>query len=692
MPSTILAVLLSATIYTGNVNLILCEARKSSSGGNNGRSVPSRRARSGSVSTPRNNSRRLSSNARSSTRRKAPVVVNEYDDVTEDEEDQFELSDDRSDDDEELSDSQGYDQDIGDEYDDGDGIDDDEYDDFEQEKERPRQRGSQSRSARRVAPSKASSSSTSRLSQSRSRPSQTSSRTSRSSRSSSKSSRSSRPSRASSRRVVAYTNYRRPPSAFSRGLTALRESIPDPQTIKDTAISSISSAKETTTQLSSNLYREVKGLRSSELEQVFLKATKPDDSPIKNNFVEQLVAGTYHMKGVPDPWDFALRKLWSKMIESDWRTTLKAVYVLHRFGIDGAPEQQQALKTKLKKMRRTEDPKRKAKYFNTKQLLAGYSSPANIAFRAFLARYAHYVLLRVRCFGGLFCEIGENPTPAKKHASRSSKSRSSASSSLPQKPITSTRLRKEHLDAAKLILKAGLTCKLRQPEECENTAIAMETVVADMIGLTTAVAKALNSALKSKYEEGDTMMPDRALIQLWSEFYSQDLLPQTKAMMKSTTPTLDAYDLFLPSRIGTTVSQELLQKGLKFALAPAVAEPKDEKKDGKTEQDDEDEGLENEGGEAEDEMGVIDAAGDDREEEGAMGYGDDATSEVDQDEEIGQVKSSRDVGGVEDYDDEDEYDEYEYDDDEYYDAYWLKEYLTFNHYGNILRHLLCENT
>ena len=80
------------------------------------------------------------------------------------------------------------------------------------------------------------------------------------------------------------------------------------------------------------------------------------------------------MTGVPDPWDFALRKLWSKMIESDWRTTLKAVYVLHRFGIDGAPEQRLALKSKLKKMRRTVDPKRKAKHFNTKQLLTGYSS------------------------------------------------------------------------------------------------------------------------------------------------------------------------------------------------------------------------------------------------------------------------------------------------------------------------------
>jgi len=581
MPSVVLAgILLSATNRGGNVNMILCEARKSSSGGHGGRSMPSRRSRSGSSSS----SKRLSPNSRPSTRRKESMVVDEYDEVTEDEEDQFEFSDQSDDDEDGVSDSQCYDQDIGDDY------DDDEYDSFEEERERPIPRRPQSRSTRQVAPNKASSSF--RSSQGRSRPSQTSTRTSRASRPSSKSSRSSRSSsRSSSRRVVPYTNYRRPPSAFSRGLMALRESIPDPQTLKDTAISSISSAKETTTQLSSNLYREVKGLRSSELEQVFLKATKPDDSPIKNNFVEQLVTGTYHMTGVPDPWDFALRKLWSKMIESDWRTTLKAVYVLHRFGIDGAPEQRLALKSKLKKMRRTVDPKRKAKYFNTKQLLTGYSSPANSAFRAFLARYSHYVLLRVRCFGGLFSEIGDSLPSNKKNTSRS-RSRNSASSSTPQKPITSTRLKKEHLDAAKLILKAGLTCKLKQQEECENTAIAMETVVADMIGLTSAVAKALNSALKSKYDEGDSMIPDKVLIQLWCEFYSQDLLPQTKAMMKSTTPTLDAYDLFLPSRIGTTVSQELLQKGLRFGLVPTVVESKDVNKDEEPGQGEgEDEGL-----------------------------------------------------------------------------------------------------
>jgi len=626
--STITTVLLLHAInQDGILNTVLCEARSSSS-------RSSRRSRSESLS---NNSRRLSSTARSSTRMKTPAVLDEYDDLTEDEENQYDFSDVDSDDEE--SDIRAYDQDIYDDY------DEDSYDEYEQESARSRQKMSSSRSTRRGAPSRA----PAHPSKGRSRPPKTSARPSRSPRSSQhapRASRQSRDSSRSSRRVVPYTsNYRRPPSAFSRGLTALRESIPDAQTIKDTAVSSLSTARETTTQLSSNLYREVKGMRSSELEQVFLKATKPDDSPIKSNFVEQLVAGTYQMSGVQDPWDFALRKLWSKMIENDWRTTLKAVYVLHRFGVDGAPEQQLALKEKLKKMRRSKDPKRKTKYFNTKQILAGYSSPSNADFRAFLSRYTNYVLLRVRCFGGLFSEIGDKPTPPKK--SRSSKSRNSSSASL-QKPITSTRLKKEHLDAARLVLKAGLTCKLKQQEECENTAIAMEIVVADMIGLTSAVAAALNSALKSTYDDDDVMMPDKALIQLWCEFYAQDLLPQTKAMMKSTTPTLDAYGLFLPSRIGTTISPELLQKGLKFTTAPSEAGAKDVKKDIDAEQEEEDEKEGDEGSDI-------------------TGYRDNATADIDREEEIGQSSGRIAVEPSGNYD-EDEYDEYEYDDDEYYDT------------------------
>jgi hypothetical protein len=133
-------------------------------------------------------------------------------------------------------------------------------------------------------------------------------------------------------------------STFTRGLTALREHIPDPSTVRDAAAQTLSAARETTTKLSSNIYREVKGLTSSELEQVMLKATRPDDTPVKGKHAERLVGVTYQISARYDIYDAVLRKLWGKMAEKDWRTTVKALYILHRFSADGAPEHQAALK------------------------------------------------------------------------------------------------------------------------------------------------------------------------------------------------------------------------------------------------------------------------------------------------------------------------------------------------------------
>lgn len=113
-----------------------------------------------------------------------------------------------------------------------------------------------------------------------------------------------------------------------------------------------------------------------------------------------------------------------------------------------------------------------------------------------------------------------------------------------------------------MLLKAGLSCAMKEEEECENTAIALERVASDLIGLTTAVAKALNNAL-DQFDDDDDM--DRELVKKWCIFYSEELLPQTKKMVKSTSPALDAYGLYLPSRMGASVPQDLLQKGLKGA-------------------------------------------------------------------------------------------------------------------------------
>ena len=364
--------------------------------------------------------------------------------------------------------------------------------------------------------------------------------------------------------VVPYTRQQGGPTAF---LQRLGDSMPDTTALREAAAASIKSARETTSSLSSNIYRDLKGLTSSELEQVMLKATKPDDTPAKGKHVERLVGVTYQISSRYDIYDAVLRKLWGKMTEKDWRTTMKALYILHRFSADGSPDHAAALKARLRELRRTQDPKRKDKYFNSKQLLAGDAKPENIKFRAFMSRYAHYVLLRAQCFSGMFEEISSEPKADKKK---------------PPKPITATALRTEHLEAASMLLKAGLACQLKDGEECENTAIAVERVASDLIGLTSTVAVALNRVLK----DVDLKRGDPAIVKKWCEFYSEQLLPQTKSMVKKTSSRLDAYGLFLPSRMGTSVSRELLNKGLNLdteAGMESIAE-EDEKEKGESEE------------------------------------------------------------------------------------------------------------
>mmetsp|Transcript_5399 Transcript_5399/g.7794 ORF Transcript_5399/g.7794 Transcript_5399/m.7794 type:complete len:569 (-) Transcript_5399:145-1851(-) len=407
--------------------------------------------------------------------------------------------------------------------------------------------------------------------------------------------------------------------AFSRGLNALKNSLPDPNTVKSVAFSSINAARETTSRLSSNIYRDIKGLTSSELEQVMLKATRPDDTPVKGKHVERMVGLTYQMSPQFDIYDAVLRKLWAKMAESDWRTKIKALYILHRFSADGAPEHQAALKARLRELRRIRDPKRKCKYFDKDRLLSGEETPDTDLFPNFIKRYAHYVFLRAQCFGGVFEEISNEPKASRRAP----------------KPITSTALRAEHLNAAQMVLKAGIACSLKDGEECENSAFAVERVAGDLIGLRTAVAIALNRALKSD----NLKEADMGLIRKWCVFYSEELLPKTRSMVKKTSAKLDVYGIYLPSRMGVTVAQELLQKGLKEV---EVEEPIDDQLEAEVDDDKLEEKEEEAESEKEEEL--IEA---DKKEEGAEDA--EEVEEPDDDYEDGELG----------------YDEEYYDDEEY---------------------------
>lgn len=431
-----------------------------------------------------------------------------------------------------------------------------------------------------------------------------------------------------------------PPSTFTRGLSAIRDKMPDPNAVKETMMSATKAAQERTSQLSSNIYREVKGLTSSELEQVMLKATRPDGEPVKTKHVERLVGVTYQISGKYDIYDAVLRKLWNKMAEKDMRTKLKSVYVLHRFAVDGGVDHQEALKQRLRALRKTKDPKRSSggrggtRYFDSKVLIGVDNDPETSGYRAFLSRYAHYVLTRAQTFGGIFNEI--NPLPAPAPASKKGRSKRGAP---PSKKPKNPPLCEEHLKFAQMVLKAGLACTLHDGEESESTAMCVERVAADLMGLTAAVAVALKRELRQRQpDESDE--DSEELVRQWCEFYSEELLPDTKKFCKKVTPKLDTYGLYLPSRMNASLSPELLEKGLKLGKTEKEEEEKEE-----VEEELEEEPSEEEKSEKSDE---VEADG------GSADEGD-----------VSMAMRSKAASPTQD--EEDEYDEYEYDEYDEYD-------------------------
>lgn len=283
--------------------------------------------------------------------------------------------------------------------------------------------------------------------------------------------------------------------------------------------------------------------------------------------------------------------------------------------------------------------------------------PENQGYRAFLSRYAHYVLTRAQTFGGVFNEISlasmpssSSSPPSKKGSSSSSgRSKSKVDGKKPKNPP----LCEEHLKFAQMVLKAGLACTLHEGEDSESTAMCVERVAADLMGLTAAVATALKRELKqSSSGEVSSSSSSDELTKQWCEFYAEELLPETKKFCKKVTNKLDAYGLYLPSRISASLSPELLERGLK--LGGSRTNTKAENAEADDEDDREDEAEEEAATEA------VEEKADTCVEEGE-GSGEKAKEEGDASMAMSVNTAASSTQGEEDeYDDEyDEYDEYD---------------------------------
>jgi hypothetical protein len=197
-----------------------------------------------------------------------------------------------------------------------------------------------------------------------------------------------------------------------------------------------------------------------------------------------------------------------------------------------------------------------------------------------------------------------------------------------------------------MVLKAGLACTLHDGEDSESTAMCVERVAADLIGLVSAVATALRRELKQSSSSPSSGDENDALVRQWCEFYAEELLPETKKFCKKVTGKLDAYGLYLPSRMSASLSPELLERGLKLGSGG-------EKGEDAAEVDEKNGGATGEEEPADEEKSGTCSA----EEEGDGG----ATADVG--EPLPSTSANADAsapGDEDEYDDEyDEYDEYE---------------------------------
>ena len=105
-----------------------------------------------------------------------------------------------------------------------------------------------------------------------------------------------------------------------------------------------------------------------------------------------------------DPYRVTLRKLWKKMVERDWRTTTKALYLLHALSRSTPTKNARALSRTLKSMVGDADPKTGRKYFSRRELVSLRGDDAGDR-GAVVDAYAGFVLRRALLFAAKFDDV-----------------------------------------------------------------------------------------------------------------------------------------------------------------------------------------------------------------------------------------------------------------------------------------------
>eukprot|EP00953_Heterococcus_sp_UTEX-ZZ885_P021312 11892-Heterococcus_DN1.PRE.4 len=186
---------------------------------------------------------------------------------------------------------------------------------------------------------------------------------------------------------------------------------PTSRSLEFHAESSLKARMEQLLTITQKYSREARGVMSSELEQITLKATRPDDMPVKAKHIEALLRPSYEMPPELNVYSPIVRKLWSKMRDTEWRVVLKSLYALHKLSTDGSMAQAINLKSTMELLSKQNDPKCKPKcnFFDLDEISRVHNSHWHgggvTQYSDFIRLYAKYVICRATTFGPGYAEL-----------------------------------------------------------------------------------------------------------------------------------------------------------------------------------------------------------------------------------------------------------------------------------------------
>ena len=156
-------------------------------------------------------------------------------------------------------------------------------------------------------------------------------------------------------------------------------------------------------------YRRAKVLRSSAFEGMLLKATWPDNNPVPQQLLDEIIkysipAFKYGRSADDDdPYHMTIHKLYMKMTEKDWRTVTKSLYILHSISKECAPDVCDRFSMAIKDMSKTREIKTDTRYFDKRAIIDLNEESED--YEEFVAVYSDYVLNRAKFSASKFDEL-----------------------------------------------------------------------------------------------------------------------------------------------------------------------------------------------------------------------------------------------------------------------------------------------